>query len=138
MILGLAYHWWVIILLVIVIDSTILWYVLVHKMKKRIPDAQRKYYLKIWNSLGQKSHKEAIMEADKILDKLLGHRGYAGSLGDKLKQADGVFTDLNSVWEAHKLRNKLAHELDFHVSQETARHALKSFERAYKDLGLFS
>lgn len=137
MILGMDLNWLIGISLFLLIDAVILWYVFT-RGKNKIPEQQRKYYLKIWNSLGQKSHKEAIMEADKILDKLLGHKGYTGSLGEKLKRADGVFTDINSVWEAHKLRNKLAHELDFHVSQETARHALKSFERAYKDLGLFS
>lgn len=137
MIFGLNIYTWLGILLFLLIDIILLWYVF-SKNKKGIPEQQRKFYLKIWNSLGQKSHKEAIMEADKILDKLLGHKGYTGSLGEKLKRADGVFSDINSVWEAHKLRNKMAHELDFHVSPETARRALKSFERAYKDLGLFS
>jgi len=136
--LGLSYEWWIVILLVIIIDTALLWYVMVYRFKKKLPQQQRKYYLRLWSELQMKSHKEAVMEADKILDKLLGHKGYEGSLGDKLKKANGVFTDLNGVWEAHKLRNKLAHELDFSVSQDTYKRAMKSFERAFKDLGLFS
>ncbi|MCC7197033.1 hypothetical protein IT413_02435 [Candidatus Peregrinibacteria bacterium] len=135
---GLDFNWTVIIVLFLLFDAFVLWYVFVKKRKNKIPEQKRMYYLKIWRSLGQKSHKEAIMEADKILDKLLEHRGYSGSLGDKLKRADAIFTDVNSVWEAHKLRNRLAHELGFHVSPEMAKRALKSFEKAYKDLGLFS
>ncbi len=54
----------------------------------------------------------AIIEADIILDELVTSLGYTGEgLGEKLKQIRP--DDLNSVdaaWEAHKVRNRIAHE----------------------------
>ncbi len=54
----------------------------------------------------------AILEADIMLDDLMNSLGYTGDgLGEKLKQVRQE--DINSVeaaWEAHKIRNKIAHE----------------------------
>lgn len=56
--------------------------------------------------------RQAIIEADIILDDLLAHAGYVGaSVGEKLKQADPVrFRTLQEAWEAHKVRNDIAHK----------------------------
>jgi len=54
----------------------------------------------------------AIIEADIMLDELVTSLGYKGdTLGDKLKQIRPE--SLNSIehaWEAHKVRNKIAHQ----------------------------
>lgn len=50
-----------------------------------------------------------VIEADKILDQALKYLGFEGSLGDKLKTAGPRFSDLNAVWSAHKLRNRIWH-----------------------------
>ncbi|EKD64900.1 MAG: hypothetical protein ACD_50C00256G0002 [uncultured bacterium] len=47
-----------------------------------------------------------------------------------------MFSDLNGVWFAHKLRNKIAHELDSRVSMGEAKRALAAFKRAFVDLGV--
>jgi hypothetical protein len=47
-----------------------------------------------------------------------------------------IYSDLDGIWSAHKLRNKIAHQLDYNISQTTAKSALKEFEKAFKDLGL--
>lgn len=56
--------------------------------------------------------KVAILEADIILDDLLDHLGYTGdSMGEKLKQIEkSDFLTLDKAWEAHKVRNAIAHE----------------------------
>ena len=56
--------------------------------------------------------KIAILEADIILDDMLDHLGYTGnSMGDKLKQIEkSDFLTLDKAWEAHKVRNAIAHE----------------------------
>jgi hypothetical protein len=76
------------------------------------------------------------MEADKLLDKLMTKRGYQGSLGMKLKAAEKAFTDTNLVWRAHKLRNRLAHELDVKLMPHEVDYAMKGFRQAMRDLGL--
>ena len=78
--------------------------------------------------------KGAILDADKLLDYALGKKGFEGHLGEKLKRAGGRFSDQNAVWSAHKLRNRIAHELD-EIPMGEAKSALKNFKRALNDLG---
>ena len=78
----------------------------------------------------------ALMQADKLLDHALKIIGYSGTLGDKLKKSGKLFHDLNGLWEAHKERNKIAHEVGFKLSaNESAKHLIK-FKNALKDLGV--
>jgi len=55
--------------------------------------------------------RQAVIEADIILDEMLTKMGYDGdSIGDKLKKIEqSDFVTLNKAWEAHKVRNHLAH-----------------------------
>jgi hypothetical protein len=60
--------------------------------------------------------KSALIDADKLLDFVLKKKGIKGdTLGERLKSASNLFDRelYNQVWEAHKLRNKLVHEVDF-------------------------
>lgn len=88
-------------------------------------------------SQGNGSHlKDAVSEADKLLDYAMKGSGFKGAtMGERLKNHRGRFSDINSVWSAHKLRNALAHEADFDLVPSQAREAVKNFERALKDLG---
>lgn len=77
-----------------------------------------------------------IIEADKLLDKALVEMGVPGkTMGDRLKRAGGRFTNLNAVWRAHKLRNRIAHESDVEISYKQAYNALAIYKQALKDLG---
>ncbi len=71
-------------------------------------------------STNQNDWRLAILEADIMLDDLISSRGYVGEgLGEKLKQVRPE--DLNSIeaaWEAHKVRNKIAHEGSAHELNE--------------------
>ncbi len=75
-----------------------------------------------------------VLDGDKLLDFALKKRGYTGSLGQKLKSANGVFSEVNQVWRAHKLRNRIAHEI-FQIRPADAREALGIFRKAVRDLG---
>lgn len=77
----------------------------------------------------------AIIEADKILDEMLVVMGYVGeSVGEKLKTVEpSDFLTLNEAWEAHKLRNQIAHEDDFVLTQREAKAALAKFEQVFKE-----
>ena len=96
-------------------------------------------FLKIENSLTRDknlSYKAAVIEADKLLDRALMERGVPGkTIGERLKASSTRFTQLNSVWYAHKQRNQIAHEQDFNLEYNQAKHALASFRQALKDLG---
>lgn len=54
----------------------------------------------------------AILEADHMLEELVRRMGYHGdTLGEMLKAVEkSDFNTIESAWEAHKVRNRIAHE----------------------------
>lgn len=77
-----------------------------------------------------------ILNADKLLDQALRERGFkGGTMGERMKVAQKTWTNANHVWNAHKLRNRIAHETNVRVSFDETRRALASFKQALKDLG---
>jgi len=81
--------------------------------------------------------KLALLEADNLLDSGLKSIMMPGeTLGERLKVAGYKYPNLKNVWWAHKLRNQLAHESSFQISQRQARQALDEFERALKTLNI--
>ncbi|MES2953586.1 MAG: hypothetical protein V4674_03440 [Patescibacteria group bacterium] len=83
--------------------------------------------------------KLAILEADTILDELLRSLAIPGeTVGEKLKNVvPGDFRTLDDAWEAHKVRNKIAHEgLNFGLTKREARLAIDRFERVFLEFGL--
>jgi len=93
-----------------------------------------------WNIVIHKAQSEAtwdsaIIHADKLLDSVLKARGYKGStMGERLVSAKKVLSNRNTVWEAHKLRNKIVHEESVHLNNIKVIDALRGFETALKDL----
>lgn len=82
--------------------------------------------------------KLAIMEADTLLDSGLKSMMMPGeTLGERLKVACYKYPKLRNVWWAHKLRNQIAHEATFQISQRQAAQALDEFEKALKTLNVF-
>jgi hypothetical protein len=85
------------------------------------------------------SWRVAIIEADIMLDETLTNAGYVGqSIGEKLKSANHTsFTTVQDAWEAHKVRNEIAHAgSDFILTKKTAQDTLKRFERVFKEFGV--
>ena len=78
----------------------------------------------------------AIFNADKLVDLALKERRFAGqTMGERMKSAEKVWSNANHIWGAHKIRNRLAHETDVHLTYETTLRALTAFKQALKDLG---
>ncbi len=75
-----------------------------------------------------------VMEADKVLDLALGKLGYTGSVADKLKKAGPRLKNLQAVWNAHKLRNTLAHETQASVTPQQAEAAVRALKVAVESL----
>ncbi len=80
--------------------------------------------------------KLAIIEADIMLERILNDAGFAGNtVGEKLKSASpNNFTTLQDAWDAHIIRNKIAHQgSDFVLTQRTAQEAIIKFERVFNE-----
>lgn len=96
-------------------------------------------YLAIENQLKREdssSYHLAVLNADKLVDQALRECDVNGdTMGERLKSTATKFSDLNGLWAAHKLRNRIAHESDVFVTYDEARYALASFKKALKDLG---
>jgi hypothetical protein len=88
---------------------------------------------------GESDLKVAILEADKLLNDALREAGIMGiQLGDRLKKTDTrQVPNLNELWQAHKLRNQIAHEPNFRLKRDVAERALAIYETALKNLGIF-
>jgi uncharacterized membrane protein len=83
--------------------------------------------------------KLAIIEADIILDEALKRQGYAGnSLGERLRSVSPVaMQTLDDAWEAHKVRNDIAHSgVDFVLTQKLAKDTIVRYERVFTEMGL--
>ncbi len=96
-------------------------------------------FLTIENKLSQENpatFMTTIIEADKLLDKAMIEMVAPGkTMGDRLKKIVSRFSNLNSVWRAHKLRNMIAHESDVEITYKQAFNALAIYKQALKDLG---
>jgi len=81
--------------------------------------------------------REAIIEADIMLDDLLTERGYVGAgVGEKLKAVEPKdVATLQDAWEAHKVRNQIAHEGSaFNLSESLVRRTIAHYEAVFREL----
>jgi len=91
------------------------------------------------DSLNPNDWKLAIIEADIILDDLLKQHGYAGtSLGERLKSVSPLqLASLNDAWEAHKVRNRIAHDgADFVLTKRLADETIAHYRRVFAEFGM--
>ena len=85
------------------------------------------------------SWRVAIIEADILLEETLSNAGYVGqTLGEKLKSANPLsFTTIQDAWEAHKVRNEIAHTgSDFVLTERVTKETLVRFERVFREFGV--
>ena len=83
--------------------------------------------------------KLAIIEADIILDDTLKEQGFIGSsLGERLRNISATqLNSLNDAWEAHKIRNRIAHDgADFVLTNRLAVETINRYRRVFSELGV--
>ena len=87
-------------------------------------------------SENESERKFAIIAADTLIERILDLAGYKGeNLGERLKKVEkGDLDSLDALWDAHKIRNRIAHEADYKLSSEEASRALLLFEKTLKEL----
>lgn len=88
------------------------------------------------NSTNPGDWRLAILEADIMLDTILDKMGYQGdSIGDKLKGIEkSDFLTLDLAWEAHKVRNRIAHDgTDYALNDRDARRVIEMYQKVFEE-----
>lgn len=81
----------------------------------------------------------AILEADIMLNEILDLQGYKGeTMADKMKQVDRAgFNTIDQAWEAHKVRNRVAHQgASEHLSEREARRTINLYASVFREFKL--
>ncbi len=82
--------------------------------------------------------KQALITADKLLDNALKDLIPGQTMGERLKNLRGKVDNgtYQRMWEAHKLRNNLVHELNFEPPHFVLREAVANLKNALIKLGV--
>jgi transposase len=127
---------------VVIIVAGLVLMAMISGFGKRRSGLDNKLYAERWQRIeslqqtGDAGWQVAIIEADKLVDMALKARGYSGeTMGERLKSARTAFRNNDHTWQAHKLRNRIAHEHDVRLNSLMVSQALRSFKAALKDLG---
>lgn len=107
-----------------------------HGVIEEPKNARWEKVLEYLNSQNESDWRQAIIEADIMLEELLVTLGYHGeSLGEMLKLITKEdFLTIDDAWEAHKIRNTIAHTGgDFKLNEREARRVIGLFENVFKE-----
>jgi hypothetical protein len=111
--------------------------------ESKLKDGQSSSRNDLWNNILRhllsstpSDWKLAILEADEMLDNLLGQLGFRGeNLGEKLKTIDREkFRGLAAAWEVHLVRNRVAHEgSNFELSEREVKRIIALYEQIFRE-----
>jgi hypothetical protein len=89
-------------------------------------------------SMQEAEYKLAIIEADRLFDDLLRRMMYRGKdMSERLKNINKDFLpSIDKVWEAHKIRNNLAHDSAFHIDYSGAKRVIEYYKQALQELSI--
>lgn len=118
--------------------------VLINLVQKSTPNGiDKEHFRNEWKDVivlakEPKTRPMSIVHGDKLLDEALKCSGYKGdTMAERLVSAKKVLKHKDSVWTAHKVRNKIVHETTFEPSEKQAKQALAAYNSAFKDLGVW-
>ncbi len=111
--------------------------------RRRRKPLDTKYFTTQWKELQKgcatrKTWPQAIIDADNLVDEALTQARYKGkTTGEKLVAAQHTLTSNDTVWAAHKLRNRIEQdEIDVRkLKKNDMLTALVGFREALRDLG---
>jgi hypothetical protein len=79
--------------------------------------------------------KYAVIEADTLVDNQLKERFAGETMGERLMNIDKTsLLTIDGLWEAHKIRNRLAHDTNYFLRHAEAVRAIKLFEQTLKEM----
>lgn len=90
-------------------------------------------------SASESDWRQAIIEADIILEDVLTTAGFVGnSVGEKLKQASPqTFHTLRDAWDAHMVRNDIAHKgSSFQLTGQVAYRTIGKYQNVFEEFHL--
>lgn len=97
------------------------------------------HVLELFASSNSNDWRMAIIEADTMLDELVASYNFPGeNLGERLKNVNtNVMPTVQSAWEAHKVRNRIAHDgMEYNLSEREAQLTKRHFEFVFRDAGI--
>jgi hypothetical protein len=85
---------------------------------------------------GPANFKQSIMDGDKLVDTVLRTKVSGNTMAERLKNARHLFSKdtYDTLWTAHKIRNKIAHEADFEGLSSDSQLAMRYFKKALQEL----
>lgn len=106
---------------------------------KRITKIWRKI-IKRFQAGAESELKMAIIEADNLLDSSLKRFGFSGqTLEEKLsKMTAETLDNIDNVRSAHKVCDNIVHNPDYQLSQNEAKAALESYQKAFISLQILT
>lgn len=115
--------------------------------RKKLVNLRNAYFRTKWQEIiahtestpTPESFQFAIGQADKLVDQLLKDLKFPGEhLADRLGYLNGGdLKSLDGVWEAHRIRNEIAHSPSVRVSISDGQAALKKYEAFFHELQIF-
>jgi hypothetical protein len=106
---------------------------------KDVPQTQLRWdrILEQANSENDQARRVAILEADIMLAELLDSLGYRGeTLADKMRQVNRAnFNSIDLAWEAHRARNKIAHEAGHTLAPHEAKRVIGLYDKVFREFG---
>ncbi|HEV7121374.1 MAG TPA: hypothetical protein VGN56_00950 [Candidatus Paceibacterota bacterium] len=94
------------------------------------------YITQLIESAQESDWRQAIIEADIMLDEVLTRSGYIGdTIGDKLKTANPQrFMTLRNAWDAHMVRNDIAHKGSaYQLTNHIAFRTIQNYEAVFRE-----
>ena len=121
-----------------------LWGLITMPFRKKASPIDRSRVQAAWQEverLADGSYQEvklAVVKADSVVDGVLKLKVIGETTGERLKNAKSRFNrqTYDNLWEAHKLRNNIAHEAHFEAKPEDLRVAVARFRRALQEIGI--
>ncbi|MBY0294364.1 hypothetical protein K2Q08_03485 [Patescibacteria group bacterium] len=111
-----------------------------HHEPEFIPEKQKNprwdAILLLAHSDNESDWRRAILDADIMLAQMLSEKGYPGeTLGEQLKMGNPLqFTTIDIAWEAHRMRNALAHLGEaFPLSERDAHTTIEQYRRVFEE-----
>lgn len=109
------------------------------------PRLKKSKYMSRWESISKKlddksvaSGKVAIVEADKMLDEILGKLGFSGKdTEEKITQVkSGQLVGIQEMREIHSFHKKIVDDPTYETSLNEIKTALAAYERVFRGLSL--
>ena len=118
----------------------LLWWIMQQAARRpRFGERERAIILDRWQYIEElmikNRNKEAVLEADKLLDFAFKEMRLKGeSFADRLRSAKNILPNYQDIWVAHKLRNQLVHEISAEANPREAETALNTFKQALRHI----